>query len=468
MFDASDEDRRSAARRWLGLALCTALAGMLPACQRSEPAYDNLVLVTIDTQRADRLGLYGYPRPTSPFIDQLGREGVVFWHAVAASSHTAPSHATILTSLYPTQHQVLVNGQELPPSVTSLPELAREAGLETAAFVSVRFLSGLARGFDTFDANVPGRRQVYRVGADTVDRAVDWLRRRDRSRRFVLWVHVYDPHEHSRGAALSEKHLALMEADATRRGQELLYFLRQEQGYPRDEVDGNIHRYDAQVAYVDEQLRRLFAVLDETTPPSRTLRIVTADHGEGLGNHGVEGHGQHLHQEQIRVPLIVHGDGSRHRPGVVRGMVRHVDLLPTVAELLGWPFERSRLRPEGRSLVPLLANPSADVGIDAAFAQRRPPDERRLDLGWDRGAMVSAQDERFKYIWASEQPHEFYDLQGDPYELRNLIAEPIPQKERLLAWLLAKQQTLNRDRRGKPAKPIDPRHLEDLKALGYL
>jgi arylsulfatase A-like enzyme len=437
------------------------------ACRAAEPGYDNLVLVTIDTQRADRLGLYGYPRPTSPLLDRLGREGIVFWHAVAASSHTGPSHASILTSLYPEQHQLLVNGQELPAAVPTLAELARQGGFETAAFVSVRFLSGLGRGFETFDADVP-ERQVFRVAGDTVDRAVSWLRARDRGRRFVLWVHVYDPHEHSPGTALPEPHYARMEADGARRGKELLYFLRQEQGYPKDEVDGNIHRYDAQVAYVDEQLARLFAVLDEAAPPERTLRVVTADHGEGLGNHGVEGHGRHLYQEQVRVPLIVHGDPRRHPPTTVRGLVRHVDLVPTVAELLGLPLDRPKLRLEGRSLVPVLTNPSADVGIDAAFAQRRPPDERRREAGWEAGTMISAQDARFKYIWSSEGPHEFYDIQRDPYELDNLIDAPVPQKERLRDWLLAKYRALCRDRRAAPAGEIDPRVLEDLKALGYL
>jgi arylsulfatase A-like enzyme len=455
-------------RRLGGGLVLAALLSTLPGCRRGEPAYDNLVLVTIDTLRADHLGLYGYPRPTSPYLDELGREGVVFWHAVAASSHTAPSHATILTSLYPEQHRVLVNGRNLDPAIPALAGIAREHGLDTAGFVAVRFLDGLRPGFDTFDAGVPDG-QVFRTANGTVDRAIAWLRERDGERRFVLWVHLYDPHQHVVTTAMPEPHYRLMQEDSARRGEELLYFLKQEQGYPRDELSGRIDRYDAQIAFVDAEIRRLFAAVAEVAPEARTLRIVTADHGEGLGNHGLEGHGQNIYQEQVRVPLILHGDRDRLRHAVVSSLVRHVDVLPTVAELLGLPLDASGLRIEGRSLVPLLEDPSSNVGIDLAFSQRRPADERRIGIGWEPGVKLSAQDTRFKYILNPEPPHELYDLRRDPYELTNLIEVKGPEKERLRQWLLDKHEALTGDHRTKSlSDEIDPQVLEDLKALGYI
>jgi len=445
----------------------TSVLAMLSGCRPAPPAYDNIVLVTIDTLRADHLGAYGYPRPTSPYLDQLGREGVVFWHAVAASSHTAPSHATILTALYPEQHRVLVNGQELDPQIPALASIAADAGIRTAGFVSVRFLAGLRSGFDTFDAEVEDG-EVFRTADGTVDRAIEWLRQGDPGRRFALWVHVYDPHQHVVTTRMPEPEYRLMLEDSARRGKELLYFLQQEQGYPRDELSGAIDRYDAQVAFVDRQVRRLFEAVGEAAPASRTLRVITADHGEGLGNHGLEGHGKHLYQEQIRAPLILHGDTERLRHAVVTSLVRHVDILPTVAELLGIPLSRSELRLEGVSLVPLLENPSADLGIDAAFSQRRPPDERRLGIGWDPGKKLSAQDGGHKFILNPVPPHEFYDLQRDPNELRNLIHAPNPQKDRLKTWLEEKYDALSRDHRSEDlSDEIDPQVLEDLKALGY-
>jgi arylsulfatase A-like enzyme len=450
---------------WLALvALLVALAG----CHRAEPAYDNLVLVTIDTLRADRLGLYGYPRPTSPYLDELGREGVVFWHAVAASSHTAPSHATILTSLYPEQHRVLVNGRKLDPGIPGLAGIAREHGLDTAGFVSVRFLDGLKPGFDDFDAEVPDG-QVFRTANATVDRAIDWLDRRDREGRFAVWVHLYDPHQHVVTTPMPEPYYRQMQEDSARRGDELLYFLKQEQGYPRDELGGMINRYDAQVAFVDAEIRRLFAAVADVAPESQTLRVVTADHGEGLGNHDQVGHGRNLYQEQVRVPLIVHGDPERLRHAVVTGLVRHVDVLPTVAELLGVPLDSTDLRIEGRSLVPLLLDPSARIEMELAFSQRRPADERRLRIGWEPGIKLSAQNEEFKFILNPEPPHEFYDLKRDPYELSNLIAAESPEKERLHRWLIEKYEALASDHRTKsPADEIDPQVLEDLEALGYI
>jgi arylsulfatase A-like enzyme len=143
--------------------------------------------------------------------------------------------------------------------------------------------------------------------------------------------------------------------------------------------------------------------------------------------------------------------------------------MPTLAELLGVTAKPSSLRLEGVSLVPLLRNPSADLEIEPAFSQRRPPDERRLGIGWEPGAKLAAQDGRYKYIRNPEPPHELYDLQSDPYELRNLIRQPHPEKERLERWILEKHEDLSGDHRAKsPADEIDPELLEDLKALGYI
>jgi arylsulfatase A-like enzyme len=449
------------------LALVTTTV-ILAGCRTGDRAYDNLIIVTIDTLRADHLSLYGYPRRTSPYLDELGRDGVVFWHAVAASSHTAPSHATILTSLYPEQHRVLENGHSLDPEIPSLATLLQQGDVDTAAFVSVRFLAGLRPGFDSLDAEV-AEGEVFRTANLTVDRAVEWLRGRGPGRRFALWVHVYDPHQHVVTTRMPEPYYRIMREDSARRGKELLYFVKQEQGYPRDELSGRFDRYDAQIAFVDDQIRRLFEVAAEVAPASRTLRVITADHGEGLGNHHFEGHGRNLYQEQIRTPLILHGDTERLRHAVITSLVRHVDLLPTLAELLGVRASPPELRLEGVSLVPLLLDPSTDLGIEPAFSQRRPPDERRLGIGWEPGIKLAAQDARFKYIRNPEPPHELYDLQSDPYELRNLIRQPHPEKERLERWLRDKFAALSGDHRTKGLEDeIDPELLEDLKALGYI
>ena len=451
-----------------GLALAILLT-TLPGCRPGRAAYDNLVLVTIDTLRADHLGLYGYPRPTSPYLDELGREGVVFWKAVTASSHTAPSHATLLTSLYPEQHRVLVNGQQLDPQVPALASLLQEGGAETAGFVSVRFLEGLKPGFDVFDAVVP-EGEVFRTANLTVDRAIEWLRRREPGRRFALWVHVYDPHQHVVTTRMPEPYYRHMREDSARRGEELLYFLKQEQAYPHDELGGNIDRYDAQIAFVDAEIRRLFEAVAEAAPAERTLRVVTADHGEGLGNHGIEGHGQNLYQEQLRAPLILHGDPRAaaprggHESGAPRGRAadggRAARRFTRAARICA-----SR----GSPSCPSWRSPTADLGIEPAFSQRRPPDERRLSIGWDPGVKLAAQDGRHKYIQNPGPLHEFYDLSRDPYEQRNLIHAESPEKERLREWLRQKHEALTQDHRSKSlSDEIDPQLLEDLKALGYL
>src|SRR6185436_12408394 len=156
------------------------------------PNYEHLVLVTIDTLRADHVSCYGYPRETTPFLDSLAERGVRFTRAMSAVSHTAPSHATMLTGLVPAVHGVLHNGENLDPGALDLARLFASAGYETAAFLNVEFLRGIAGSF--------GRTEAFAVtdghdSADVVDAALAWMEKERKGERFFLWVHLYDPHE---------------------------------------------------------------------------------------------------------------------------------------------------------------------------------------------------------------------------------------------------------------------------------
>jgi arylsulfatase A-like enzyme len=449
----------------VGLAAASVLVIWLAGRRRGPGRFDNLVLVTIDTLRADHTGLYGYPRDCAPFITRLGHEGVVFRRAVSSSSHTAPAHASLFTSLYPEQHQVLQNGQRLQPSVPTLASLCTAAGLDTGAFVSAGFLETLRAGFSHFDAN-DALTQPFRPADQTIRRVVDWLRGRERGRRFFLWVHLYDPHEHRPDAAIPGNLLKKMQADSAARGPGWLEYLKKEQGYVGTTVSERIDRYDAQVLAADSQLRVLLEELHRTS--GRTLLIITADHGEGLLSHGYMGHGKHLYEEQIRVPLIFHDVSGRLRPSVVENLVRHVDLLPTAAELLGLPLDARQLRLEGRSLTALLADPRADLGVEAGFAQRRPAGKSQLkNEGWLPGQVLAARGPRYKYVFNEGGTDEFYDLAEDPLELKNLIDTPIAEKARLRDWLIARDDAFRADHRAPAPREIDPHHLEELRALGY-
>ncbi len=471
----------TAVTRAAGAAILALIVGSMMGCTRApEPSrsFDNVVLVTIDTLRADHLGAYGYPRPVSPFIDSLAAAGVRFDRAIASSSHTAPSHTSIFTAQHPARHGVLFNGVKLRPGIPTLATTFHDAGFETAAFASVRFLRGSAKGFSTRNFH---SKAGYRRAERTVDRALQWLEDRDGESGFLLWVHFFDVHSSNLKARPPADLLEEMRQDSSQRGEELQSLLIEVHGIPpeflakeQERFEGmgpmeRFDRYDAQIAFVDRELHRLFEGLESSTRGSRTLWVVTADHGEGLGSHQYIGHGKHLYREQIRVPLIFFGSGGGFTPRAIEQQVRHVDLFPTIAELAGVDLDADALELEGRSLVPLLEG--AQLGTTGpAFAQRRPADNLRIRGGWPDELVLVAAAERFKYILHSVGEDELYDLEIDPLEQENLIGTGLPQEQELSSWLARKYQWMVEHPLTGSLEDvqIEPEYVEELKALGYL
>lgn len=435
----------------------------------SEP-FDHLVLVTIDTLRADHLGSYGYPRPVSPFLDSVAARGVRFDRAISSSSHTGPSHASMLTSQYPARHRVLRNGVKLRPAVPTLAGMLGDAGFDTAAFVSIGFLATVTHGFDT----APKRRREGAKPANVmVDTALEWFGARPEGQRRFLWVHFFDVHNTRLEAKMPEPHFSRMQADSQDRGEGFSEMLQSRYAIPAaalEKYGDRFNRYDSQLSFVDEQLRRLFETLEADTPGERILWVFTADHGEGLGNHGYWGHSMHLYKEQTRVPLILYGDEDWQEGRVVDQMVRHVDLLPTVTELLGVPVDSQALELEGTSLTSLLAGSRANPGIDFAMAQRRPTDKGRWAEGWESGLVLAAENDRYKYILKTHGDDELYDLDADPFETTNLVGTGLEVEKKLAGWLTQKYEWMRSNPLyGTPTDPqIDEQFIEELKALGYL
>ena len=282
-----------------------------------------VVLITVDTLRADRVGAYGRPGGRTPALDSLAAEGALFEDASAPCPLTLPSHASILTGLLPPRHGLRDNLAPRPLAgpkargFATLAEMLRDAGYETAAFVSAAPLSprwGLDQGFGTYDAppdGDPGEMSLSeRDGAETVDRALDWLRRRDRGRPFLLWVHLFDPHHPYRAPGSS--------------------------GALPDSPEA----YEEEVAHADAQVGRLLRALREDGALDRAVVVACADHGEGLGEHGEATHGYFLHRSTLRVPLLVRSP-ARVKPGTRRrDPVSLVDVLPTILDLAGRPVPR--------------------------------------------------------------------------------------------------------------------------------
>lgn len=464
------------------IGVCGAAIGYLAVlllgtwgCGR-EPAlpndpFDNVVLITIDTLRADHLGSYGYPRPVSPFLDSLAAEGVRFDRAVSSASHTGPAHASLFTSQYPSRHGVVTNGVKLGGGGPTLAEALSGSGFQTAAVTSVSFLKGVARGFE--HKRGKGTAEGHRPADQTVADAIDWLDNIGAEDRFFLWVHLYDVHSSGDGLMPPEEYLQRMRLDSEQRGRGLQNFLQQQHGTPVSMIEEDFdrfNRYDAQIAFVDDQLRRLFEEVESRFADSKTLWVVTADHGEGLGNHDFTYHGKHLYTEQLRVPLIFFGGDDWTGGGEVDHLVRHVDLFPTIADLVGVSTDQLVVDPEGISLRPLLEDPSATLPIEHAVSQRRPAGSKQLREGWKNEIVLSVQTERYKYILHSESPDELYDLESDPHERVNLAGQGLPAERELGTWLAKKYSWMQDNRLFDRARGfrVEEEFVDELRALGYL
>ena len=376
-------------RRLLRLLLICTLICTGCSAPRPEPAATaharHLVLITIDTLRADRVGAYGYARARTPRIDALAARGVRFEHAFAAAPITLPSHASLMTGRYPPGHGARHNGIRVDPAVPTLAKTLSAAGFATGAFVSAFPLDrrfGLNAGFAEYSDRMPrgarGRLENERPGRDTVDDALAWFRTTTSAGpRTFLWVHLFEPHA-PYGQAGSGRPVA--------------------------------DRYDDEVAESDVQIGR---ILDALGPDAASSVIVVAsDHGEAFGEHGEVSHSLFVYDTTLRVPLVVAGPGVPAR--TVGTPVSLVDVAPTVLPLLGL----TRFDSDGVDLSGTFTGvnlPPRDL-----YAESFAP---LLDFGWS--PLRSLRSDGFKYIDAPRA--ELYDTTRDPGETQDLSAADLPR-----------------------------------------
>ena len=351
----------------------------------------NVLLVTLDTVRADRIGAYGYAPAATPALDRLAREGVRFADATTQAPLTAPAHAAILTGTYPARLGVRDNATTpVPESATTAAELFKARGYQTAGFAGAFILAapyGFAQGFDHFDADFAGfsdsqKLQVQRRGGAVVDAALAWLNRA-RPQPFFAWVHLYDAH-------------APYEPPA-----------------PFD-ARFKASPYDGEVAYVDACIGRLVAALEASSRLDRTIVAVVGDHGESLGEHGEQEHGMFLYEGVLRIPWILRLPGRAHAGLVVAEQVRAIDVLPTLTALAGMPVPRG----DGESVAPVIDG-KARRDPPASYAETWYP---RWHYGWSELTAIRA--EGRKYIAAPRA--ELYDLRADAAERSNLAGARAP------------------------------------------
>ncbi|MFW6198894.1 MAG: sulfatase-like hydrolase/transferase, partial [Acidobacteriota bacterium] len=414
----------------MALPLVAVIAALAAGCGGPPDAYPgaNLLLVTLDTTRADRIGAYGYAAADTPRLDALAEAGVLFEQAVSPVPLTLPSHATLMTARIPPRHGLRDNGAfEIADGTAFLARELEAAGYDTAAFVAAFVLHsrwGLAPGFAHYDDrfeygrmdSLPG--QVERRGDRVVDAALPWLRQ-EREAPFFAWVHLYDPH-------------APYEA-------------------PEPWSERFDEPYDAEIAFTDHQVGRLLDALEEMEIAEETLVVVVGDHGEALGDHGEPGHGLFVYDATQIVPLILRLPGG-HRAGErVRQQAPMEDIAPTLLELLGTPVPEEF---EGESLLPLLEGEGEDR---PAYSETLFP---RFHFGWQE--LYALRADGYKYIQAPRE--ELYDLEADPGEGRNIVLQEPGLARRMREQL----DELRGDDEITGPDPLGGDAAERLRALGYI
>ncbi|HYK89114.1 MAG TPA: sulfatase-like hydrolase/transferase, partial [Acidobacteriota bacterium] len=396
----------------------------------------NVLLITIDTLRADHLSCYGSKAVATPEIDALAARGVRFANAIVQVPLTAPSHASILTGTYPELHKIRdMGGFVLDERIPTLATILNQSGFESAAFVGAAVLSryyGMNRGFDVYRDEMQDERSQNKLpgvvaevrGEIVAQRAIEWLNKATPSKNFFIWAHFYDPH------------------------------------FPYDPPQPYRARYvrdlySGEVAYADEQVGKLLRALAARGFEANTLVVLLADHGESLGDHGEFTHGVFLYDSTVHIPMMIAGPGVP-KGGVVPQQVRSIDVMPTIADFLG-----------------ISAGPSAQgVSLRRAIVEGKPPGSNfcymetiypRTQMGWSE--LRGLRTDQFKLIVAPKP--ELYRLADDQHEAHNVIDKLPADADRLqkkVREIAGSSQSL----RSVQPRPIDEKRQRELNALGYV
>lgn len=410
-------------RRFPRMMLLTAVTAMLAACKPAEPQA-NVLLITVDTLRPDALGVVDGQRET-PVIDELARSGRLFSAAVSPVPLTLPSHTSILSGLLPVHHGVRDNGQTVPADIPLLQERLQQDGYQTAAFVSgfpLQAMFGLDRGFDRYDDDMHDGEQgwVERRAEDTVTAANDWLQARKADQPWFAWTHFYDPHDP--------------------------YAPPREFWRP-----GPRGGYDGEVTYTDYWIGKLLEVARQASDGRPLLIVLTADHGEALGEHEELTHGFFVYDSTMRVPLIFSWPG-RIVPAQGSEPVQLIDVAPTILQLLDLP---PRGTADGRGIGEGLAG--GELDLHPAMMETWLP---WTYFGW--APLTGWLDRQWKFIDAPEA--ELYDVLADAHETRNLASQQPAVADRLGVTL----DTLTTAKQRVAATSQDDEAMQRLRSLGYV
>lgn len=440
----------------------------------------NVIFLVVDALRPDHMGLYGYDKarePTTPFLDEWSKDAFVFTHHHVNAPWTRPSTATMLTGLYPSKHRTQTDESKLPQGVRTVGMDMKALGYQTAAVVANgngSSIAALDRGFDhyvdttTAWKKLPTAEQVF-------DDALSWTDgKRKKDKPFFMFLFAVDPHDPYHAPPEYEARFLPegFTGDPRRRAH-----WEYKNDYPKKERDSMLAVYDAAIRYTDDQIKRFFTELDKRGLLEDTTIVITADHGDGFGEHGYYLHAHHHYDEIIRVPLLVKTPAYTGG-GTVFHTTQAVDLVPTFVslaggeprkELPGKPLFEMIQKPVDPSRVVLTEYNAFGIRRSSIFNQRYrvilqlPADEQEFTRHIPRKELLPS-------VNFEREVVHVYERQKDPRDKNNVAAKgPLPKeaselKDKLKGWML-KSPTANRD---IDVKKLDPSALQDLRDLGYV
>jgi len=443
-------------------------------------------MLSIDTLRADGLGCYGNPLNTSPHIDALAQEGILFENALAQSSWTLPSHMTMFTSLYPSVHGCVRSPMwsryidKLDDYWITLPEVLKSHGYHTAAFTDGALLGpafNFDQGFDVCDDSGGGIEKI-------VPKAIQWLERASSQTPFFLFLHCYDVHHYRPPKDLEQQFAANYTGKLKKyrdSGHELEERITSNAFYTLSPADIDYLKalYHAEIKLTDRTFDKILSHLKNNHLYDNTIIIVTSDHGEEFWEHRGTGHGWSLHQHQLKVPLIIKSPTLPPPPRKITPRAGLIDIAPTILDMLGIPLPTDF---QGLSLIPLILDPKAfpqrtflaeashlghqkaviHKGRSFLFNKFPPVGERLFDL------------RSFIPTWRAVMncsPHELYDLSADPYEKTDIIKQNPHSAHKLADMLLnewKRNLTQSLNAQNAPREKMSKKAEENLRALGYI
>lgn len=416
----------------------------------------NLLLITIDTLRADRLGCYGFEKNTSPSIDKFSEESLLFENAVVQTPFTGPSHSSIFTGKYLANHGVLSNGYILTDDNVALAEVLKKNGYTTGAFIASYVLKkdyNYNQGFDVYSGGEVSERRADEVTNDLLQ----WIEK-NKKEKFFAWAHFYDAHcpyfppeefrDRFRGQYKGD-------FDTDKKCGKTQYNKIELSG---DDVEYVKSMYEAEIAYVDSNMKQIFEALAEWGLKENTVIVITSDHGESLYEKGLFGHNLCLYDYEIKIPLIIHYPGMKRRGEREVKQVQSVSIMPTLLDMLNIDFPE---KIDGKSFYSLFTENKG--GDDIAYSRIA------LETDIDKLPEYSLRTDKWKLIADENGNRELFDILTDPGESVNLsedtevITETAKLSESIKAIIRKeKEQT------SKKVQNMSDKTISDLKTLGYI